>query len=628
MASLATDVTWGSSPTNYFNFSYSKQRSGTTQQYKITIECEPLTGSHYFGFPIYLEITVNGKVAATKTLKSASPSQWSSALTYTTAWLDVANKTTGTTPLKIRVYSGSGSSRNTTYSYSLDIDPAASLVKATDANIESVSSVIFTRYNSAFTHTLAYKAAGQSSYTTIFEKKNVTSYAWTIPKALYKLIPNDTEIEVTLRCQTYSGSTLMGTDTCTMTATAAKSKCAPSVSITAEDSNANSYALTGNKKKIIKYHSDIAVTATATEKNEAKISKVTLKCGSSTATGTSKTFTDAESVSVSATATDSRGYSTTANATGLTLINYVKLTANTTVKRTTSTGDEVVVTTKGNYYNGSFGAQTNTLKAQVRYKPQSQEAYADSDKYADMTITISGNTYTAKATLTGFDYQQAYDIRVRVQDKIYVYEGPLADAKYNNIKLSKGIPIFDWGENDIQFNVSARFRSTGDAVENSNGKVAVRIGPDDGQHIDIDTNEIMAKADAENLANLSLAGTQVAHYINKEKAFASTPEYNRSYFPLMLKDGGYAISSQGEGVKILTGNTVITPSAADTPTAKKIEFPSGYFSATPTIILTVCSSVPERCSVGYQTDGTAGMDIYLTRTNTSETRISYLCIGS
>ena len=174
MANIATDVKWGSAPTNLFNFSYEKQRSGTTQQYKITVECEPCDGASYYGYPLYLEISVNGSVAATKTLKGASPARWSSALTYTTGWINVANKTTGTTPIKIRVYSGSGSSRDTTYSYSLAIDPAGSLVAATDANIGSVSTVTFTRYNNAFTHTLAYKAEGQSEYTTIFTKQNIT----------------------------------------------------------------------------------------------------------------------------------------------------------------------------------------------------------------------------------------------------------------------------------------------------------------------------------------------------------------------------------------------------------------------------------------------------------------------
>lgn len=450
MASIATDVKWGSGPEIYFNFSYSKQRSGTTQQYKITVECEPLTGSYYFGYPIYLEISVNGSVAATKTLKSASPSQWSSALTYTTGWISVANKTTGTTPIKIRVYSGSGSSRNATCSYSLAIDPAASLISATDADIESVSSVIFTSYNSAFTHSLAYKAEGQSGYTAIFTKQSYATYGWTVPKTLYSLIPKDTEIEVSLRCQTYSGSMLIGTEYCTMTATTSWSKCAPSVSVTAYDSNANTVELTGSNKKIVKYHSDIAVTATAETKNNADISKVTLVCGSDTYNGNSKTFTDAESANVGASVTDDRGYTRTASVTDLTLVNYIKLTANTTAKRAGPTSDEVTVTTKGNFFNNSFGAVNNSLTVQIAYKLQSDDAFGN---YANMTVKISGNTYTATATITGLDYTQNYNVRIRAQDEIYKYGGALADPVYNNFVLRKGVPIFDWGEEDFNFNV-------------------------------------------------------------------------------------------------------------------------------------------------------------------------------
>ena len=605
MASIATDVQWGSNPKIYFNFSYSKERSGTTQKYKITTECEALTGSSYFGYPINIQITVNGTLAATKTLKAASQSQWSSALTYTTDWVSVANKTTGTTPIKIRVYSGDGSTRDTTYSYSLDTDPAPSKISATDADIGSVSTVKFTRYNSAYTHTLSYKADGQSSYTTIFSKKDTTSYNWTVPASLcslitsgktigvtlrcqtyngttlvgttygtmtataapskigatdanigststvtfarynnafthtlayiaagqtsyttifskqditshtwevptslYALIPNDKEIDVTLRCQTYSGSTLIGTEYGTMTATVAEKNCAPSISVTAADSNENTIALTGDNKKIIKFHSDIAVKATATAKTDtsATIKSTTVKCGSITAQGHTKTFTKAESVNITATTTDSRGYSKTAEATGLSLIDYTKLTANTTVKRTSPTGDTVIVTTKGNFFNSSFGAVKNTLTVEVAYKLKGAEDYSE---YSAMAFTTSGNTYTATATLTGLDYQQVYSIQVRAQDQIYKFEGPIADAVYNDQDIKKGIPVFDWGENDFQVNVSARFRATADALPDGNANVAIRAGTDSGQHIDIDTNEIIAKDSETALGALGLAATKV-----------------------------------------------------------------------------------------------------------------------
>lgn len=461
MASLAKNVVWGSSPTNYFNFSYTKQRSGTTQQYKITVSCQPCTGASYFGYPIYLSISLDGttKVSA-YTLKAASPSRWSSAIEYTTGWLSVSNKVSGTTALSIRIYSGSGSTRDTTYKYTLPIDVTTSTVSATNANIGGKSTITIKRMNSSLTHTLEYKMDGQSSYTSIATKTASTSISWTVPTSAYALVPSAKKIGITIRCTTYSGSTAIGSDTCEIEATTTDAS-SPSVSVTAEDVDANTLALTGNSKKIIAGYSDVEVTATVSAKNSASITGTTLKCGTSSASGTSKTFTDASSNSISATAKDSRGYSTTAKASGLTLIKYIEPTVNVTVTRSSPTSDTVTVTAKGNYFNGSFGAVANTLAVQLRYKPKSQSAYEDTDLYHTMTATISGNTYTATLTLSGFEYTQQYSLRVRVTDKIHKYGGPLAEAAYCNTEIKKGIPVFDWGENDFKFNVPVNIEGCG-----------------------------------------------------------------------------------------------------------------------------------------------------------------------
>lgn len=329
--------------------------------------------------------------------------------------------------------------------------PLKSSVAATDANIGSTSSIIITRYNSAYTHTLQYAFGTLTG--TIATKTTDTAVAWTVPTTFYAQIPNDPEGTCTITCTTYNGSTSLGSTTCTMTTTAAKKLCAPTVTIKAADSNEATIALTGDNKKIIRYHSDITVNAMVEPRNSATIKSTTLKCGAVTASGTSKTFTDAESVDISATATDSRGYDTTKAATGLTLIPYIKLTTNATAIRTNPGANEVKISTKGNYYNGSFGAVDNTLRLQVRYKPKSKEAYDETDTWTEMTVTIDGNTYTAEATLADLDYKQAYDIRVRASDQIYKYNGPLANAVYHNITLYKSIPVFDWGEEDFRFNV-------------------------------------------------------------------------------------------------------------------------------------------------------------------------------
>ena len=330
--------------------------------------------------------------------------------------------------------------------------PLKSSVAATDANIESTSSIIITRYNNSYTHTLTYKFGSLTG--TIVEKTAETAIPFPIPKEFYAQIPDDPDGICTITCETYNGGTSLGTTSCNMTVTAAKKLCAPVVTIEAVDSNPETVALTGNNKKIIRFHSDISVKATVEEQNGAYIKSTTIACGGAIANGKENTFLDAESVAVSATAIDSRDYPTTVEAIGLELIEYERLTVNATAFRPGPTSTTVNITAKGRYYNGSFGAVNNTLQLAAQFKPKSKEEYDETDAWTELTVTINDdNTYTAEGSLIGVDYKQIYDISVRAQDAIHKPEGPLADAVYHNLTVYKGTPIFDWGENDFSFNV-------------------------------------------------------------------------------------------------------------------------------------------------------------------------------
>ena len=461
MAVIASNVKWGSSPTNTFDFSYEKKREGSVQYYKITVSCDPCTGGSYFGYPIYLVIKLDGTTAATHTLKNASPSQWSSAISYTTGWLSVPNKTDGTTALAIRIYSGLGSSRNTTYSYSLAIDPAAGKISATDANIESVSTISIAKYDTNFTTTVSYKAAGQNFYINIWEKQTYASYGWKVPDSLYSLIPNSKEIQIELRCQTYNtAGELLGTETTTMTATTNQSRCAPGLSVAANDANEESIALTGDSKKIVNGISNLRVVSKATAKNSATISSIDAYCGGKKLTGTNVTFNGADSSTVYVIATDSRGYSTRVDVESLIFISYIPPTITHTITRDTPTGDTVTVSVRGKWYSGSFGSVTNTLRIRVKYKADGD---ADYGAYSELTVTKGTNEYTATTTLPGIDYTKAYRFQIRLDDSAYT------SGKYvSDIYLSKGIPIFDWGEDDFCFNVPV------------NIKAGINIAPEDG----------------------------------------------------------------------------------------------------------------------------------------------------
>jgi hypothetical protein len=61
------------------------------------------------------------------------------------------------------------------------------------------------------------------------------------------------------------------------------------------------------------------------------------------------------------------------------------------------------------------------------------------------TPVITDNTYTATLDLTGLDYRQEHTIRLEVKDK-------LATVTVD-VVIMRGIPVFDWGKNDFNFNV-------------------------------------------------------------------------------------------------------------------------------------------------------------------------------
>ena len=120
-SSLGT-VNWGTGPVIPVTISYDYQRSGSTMQYRIRVSLASITGASYFGYPIYLGLTLDGSaVVGSYTVKAASPNQWSSPITYDSGWVNVYGKTSGTTSLRVRLYSGSGSSRDNTYAYSLPV---------------------------------------------------------------------------------------------------------------------------------------------------------------------------------------------------------------------------------------------------------------------------------------------------------------------------------------------------------------------------------------------------------------------------------------------------------------------------------------------------------------------------
>ena len=87
--------------------------------------------------------------------------------------------------------------------------------------------------------------------------------------------------------------------------------------------------------------------------------------------------------------------------------------------------------------------------------------------------------------------------------------------------------------------------------------------------------------------------------------------------------GGAASASS-----IQSGVVLITPSAANTPTYVEVDFPTAFTSA-PTVVATPLSTVPGTAVLGCGVSNVTatGCRIYLTRTNTTATSVSWIAVA-
>lgn len=350
----------------------------------------------------------------------------------------------------------------------------ASDVGATDANIGSKSTITVTKHNSNFYHSLQYSFGDISGYITSSGDVQSTeirfaneSVSFTVPDSFYEQIPNARTGKCTITCRTYevrNQNVLGEPTTCVFTVTATGS---PSVSGVVVDTDPITTVLTGNPSILIRYRSDPKCTITAAPQNAASISSMNIRSddvvGTAEASGVvtgEKTYRDASYTSFSFRATDSRGYSSLTTIIP-TVVNYIDLTCSPVISRPTPTGSDIIMSASGTLYRGSFGATSNTLTLEYRYKT-TDGSYSSWITVPSHNIVLGSSKYTVTDFTLGedFDYKSGYVFQVRARDGATV-DGVnyTLSTVTKTIEVQKGIPVFDWGENDFNVNVELMLKN-------------------------------------------------------------------------------------------------------------------------------------------------------------------------
>lgn len=457
MATLNQPFSLGSSKGMTGQITVTQVMDVQTNKSQVSIKLE-FKNTSYYGHRYYLDgsISVDGSPIVNMSSSAGGHSVYiqkkdtfyevgSSPYTTTVSHRADGSKTI-TIAVSIKGIENNGSASNgfsisKSTSVVLNTIPRASTIGATDANIGSVSMIAVNRKSTTYTHSIHFTFGEESGYIAADGsisaeevKMDATSIAFTVPSSFYAQIPNKKSAACTLTCKTYSSSTQIGNNqTATFVVTAAEALSAPQVSGTVEDINPTTLALTGDASKFIRYYSEALCTIAATARDEASIK--TKIIDGTVVEGNTHTISGISKDSVAFSATDSRGYTTSATI-PVNLIPYIQLTCVASGKRKNPTDGTAEITVKGNYYNGSLGGTDNALTLQYRNGNGELQTAA---------TVISGNTYTATIALEGLTYTESFTFTVTATDKV--------TSATQIVTIGKGIPVFDWGENDFRFHV-------------------------------------------------------------------------------------------------------------------------------------------------------------------------------
>ena len=288
---------------------------------------------------------------------------------------------------------------------------------ATSIAIGSAITIYTNRKSSSFRHELTFKFASRAVDTLMTTASTADKVTWTLPNDMANAIPNSTSNGGTFTLKTYNGSTLVGTNTISITVTVPNNSTFNPTMGTPSYTDVGASSVTG----VIDGKSKLNFTGTASPKMGATVKSIKLnfsRTGYSTSLDTTRSGNTgtyswgANTVatwSVSMTVTDSRGRSATSGSISIPVVAYS--TPKLSVKASRS-GSSIVLS--GNATGASLSS-SNTLTLETYIRTRGATSWGT---VVNTATSTTGTVAPTKTTYTGYATTTSYEVRVRVKDEL------------------------------------------------------------------------------------------------------------------------------------------------------------------------------------------------------------------
>lgn len=343
--------------------------------------------------------------------------------TYNVGHNNDGTKTVGV-KLSVGLNTGGYGSAMVVFDYRLPDIPRASSVSDMTGTLGSAMTININRKVSSFTHTVKYYFGNLSG--TIATGVG-TSVSWTPPLNLATQIPSASSGWGNITVDTYSGSTKIGSKSAQLTLNVPTSMTPTLGSITLTDSNAAVKNLLNTANTFAEIVSDIKVAfnsatgvqgSTITDYHAEIVNKNQSTNANNGNLGLMKWNGSAQ---VKAWVVDSRGRSSNAVTTSITVLEYFLPTLTFTAIRgdTNQSSDKIVVSRTAKIAPLRIGnVQKNSFKLSFKTAPFGSTTYT-ADTGAGVNDKVTNTLTNSKATLSGtFDIGKSYEVYGVLEDAL------------------------------------------------------------------------------------------------------------------------------------------------------------------------------------------------------------------